>query len=88
MLKNLFEGSARKLFRKWDNVKRISEKISKSPRARAVYGAGLWGLMVRSKERLDEKSGQYSGDTIKFLGYPKLIRFSQNFLGSDIRVCI
>jgi hypothetical protein len=54
----LFEGSARKLFRKWDNVKHISEKISKSPRARAVYGAGLWGLMVRSKERLNEKSGQ------------------------------
>lgn len=54
----LFEGNARKMFRKWDNVKHISEKISKSPRARSVYGVGLWGLMVRSKERLNEKSGQ------------------------------
>lgn len=52
------EGEARDLYRKWDNVKHISEKIT--PRSRAVkcYETGLWGLSIKTKERLDIRYGR------------------------------
>ncbi len=48
----LYEGPARSLYRKWDNIKHISERISKRARPREKYDAGLWGLSVKIKERL------------------------------------
>lgn len=49
-----YEPLARQLFRKWDNIKHISENINtnKAPRPREVYGEGLWGIKVNVKERL------------------------------------
>ncbi len=49
---SLYEGMARKLYRKWDNIKHISEEIKKGARPRIRYGNGNWGLSIRTKERL------------------------------------
>lgn len=54
----VYEEDARKLYRKWDNVKHISETIKENVRPRKVYGAGLWGLSIKTKERLDTKAGR------------------------------
>lgn len=54
----VYEEDARKLYRKWDNVKHISETLKESARPRKVYGAGLWGLSIKTKERLDTKAGR------------------------------
>ena len=48
----LYEGPARDLYRKWDNIKHISDTIKERSRARDKYGAGLWGLSIKTKERL------------------------------------
>lgn len=53
----LFETNARKMYRKWDNVKHISEKLTSNARSKKIYGAGNWGLMIRKKERLDDNVG-------------------------------
>lgn len=54
----LYEESARKLYRKWDNVKHISDTIKKRSRPRDKYGTGLWGLSIKTKERLETKNGK------------------------------
>ena len=48
----LYEGTARDLYRKWDNIKHISETIKKGARPRIKYGNGSWGLSIKTKERL------------------------------------
>ena len=48
---SLYEKDARKMYRKWDNVKHISEKISKKARPKKAYDSKLWGLSVITKER-------------------------------------
>ena len=48
----LYEESARKLYRKWDNIKHISDTIQKGSRARKKYGNGFWGISIKTKERL------------------------------------
>lgn len=48
----LYETNARKMYRKWDNVKHISEKLNSNARSKKVYGAGNWGLMIRKKNDL------------------------------------
>jgi hypothetical protein len=53
---HVYEGNARKFYRKWDNVKHIRE-IVKNNRARDVY-TGIWGLSVKTKERTKEKFGK------------------------------
>lgn len=55
---SLYEEEARKLYRKWDNVKHISEGFKKNPRGKDVYGNGLWGLSIKTKERLEPKAGR------------------------------
>lgn len=55
---NIYEDDARKLYRKWDNVKHINEKLTNSARIRKKYGAGLWGLSIKTKERLESKNGR------------------------------
>lgn len=52
------EKDARKYFRKWDNVKHIREVLSKNGRSKKVYDKGLWGISLKTKERLDEKYGE------------------------------
>lgn len=53
----IYEGSARELYRKWDNTKHISELLTDRVRARDVYGNGLWGLSIKAKERLSRRDG-------------------------------
>lgn len=52
------EENARKLYRKWDNIKHINDKIKKTSRPRKVYGQGTWGLSIKTKERLRNKNGK------------------------------
>lgn len=48
----LYEESARKFYRKWDNIKHISDTVSPRARARKKYGNGFWGISIKTKERL------------------------------------
>ena len=56
-LKSIYENDARLLYRKWDNVKFISEQIEAGSRPRKNYGAGMYGIRVVSKERSSDKKG-------------------------------
>lgn len=56
------EKDARKLYRKWDNIKHVREVSTSRNRAKDVYTNGLWGVSLKTKERLDKKFG----DGIKF----------------------
>lgn len=58
----IYEGEARKLYRKWDNTKHIREKYGERLLARKAYKDGMWGVSVKTKERL----GKRDGDGIKF----------------------
>lgn len=51
----LYEGPARNLYRKWDNVKHISEKIKKRKIPKKQFGFGSWGLSIKMKDRLTAK---------------------------------
>ena len=53
-----WEEDARKYYRKWDNVKHIRETLTGRNRAKKAYETGLWGLSLKTKERLDEKFGK------------------------------
>lgn len=53
----LNEKEARKQFRKWDNVKYISESITKRMRAKTSYEYKNWGMEVKTNNRLDPKDG-------------------------------
>ena len=54
----LAEGNARTFYRKWDNIKQVREVIKNRNGAKKVYGSGLWGISIKTKERLDEKFGE------------------------------
>ena len=49
------EQEARLIYRKWDNVKLISETIKDRRVPKKVYEAGMWGLSIKTKERLSGK---------------------------------
>lgn len=51
----LYEEDARKMYRKWDNVKHISEKIKEKRVPRKAYDSGLWGLKINTKECLQKR---------------------------------
>lgn len=53
----IYEDSARKVFRKWDNIKHISEKIKPKSKPRKAYESGMWGLSIKTKERTSLKAG-------------------------------
>lgn len=57
-LNTIYEEDARKLYRKWDNVKHISETLKENARPRKAYQSGMWGLSIKTKERLDSKAGR------------------------------
>ncbi len=52
-----WEEDARKHFRKWDNVKHIREVAKKGNRAKKSYDKGIWGVSLKTKERLEKKYG-------------------------------
>lgn len=52
-----YEEDARRLFRKWDNVKHISEEIKKHATPKKVYSSGMWGIDIKTKERVKGKDG-------------------------------
>lgn len=54
----IYEEDARKLYRKWDNVKHISEVLKEKARPRKAYPSGMWGLSIKTKERLEPKAGR------------------------------
>ena len=53
-----YEEEARRFFRKWDNVKHIAEELKDRGRPRKSYENGLWGISLKTKERLDESHGE------------------------------
>lgn len=57
-IQNIYEEDARKLYRKWDNIKHISEVLKENARPRKAYPAGMWGLSIKTKERLAPKAGR------------------------------
>lgn len=55
----LYEEDARKLYRKWDNVKHICERISSRVVPRKTYGDdAMWGVRIITKERLLARNGR------------------------------
>lgn len=55
---NLPEEDARRFFRKWDNVKHVSELLKKRNFPKKKYEEGLWGISLKTKERLGGKDGK------------------------------
>ena len=51
----LYEEDARKMYRKWDNIKHISEEIKERRIPRKAYDSGLWGLRINTKECLQRR---------------------------------
>lgn len=52
----MYEGNARKLHRKWDNVKHIRKPLKSRTGALKVFdNDGLWGLSIKSKARLGKR---------------------------------
>lgn len=47
----IYEKEAREQYRKWDNVKHISDTITQKGKARKSYGKAQWGIKLVSKER-------------------------------------
>lgn len=53
----ILEGDARERFRKWDNVKYISERIKERKVPKKSYTNKNWGMEVKTNNRLDPKDG-------------------------------
>ena len=53
-----WEEDARRFFRKWDNVKHIREVLTGKNRDKKSYDNALWGLSLKTKERLDDRFGE------------------------------
>ncbi|KIS15428.1 S8 family peptidase [Streptococcus equi] len=53
----LLEGEARKLFRKWDNVKYIAESATKRMIPKDSYRNKNWGMEIKTNNRLDPEDG-------------------------------
>jgi Subtilisin-like serine proteases len=54
----MYEGEARKLYRKWDNTKHVREAYGDTVRSRVSYGSKMWGVSVKTKERLHARDGE------------------------------
>lgn len=52
------ERDARVLYRKWDNTKRVQDTYSSRTRAKVAYENGLWGISVKTNNRLDNDDGR------------------------------
>jgi hypothetical protein len=55
---SLYEESVRRFYRKWDNVKHLGEMIKSRQAPRKAYSEqGLWGISLKTKERLNGNDG-------------------------------
>lgn len=54
----LREENARKYYRKWDNVKHIRQIYKEGLRPKKAYGNGIWGISIKTKERLEKRDGE------------------------------
>lgn len=54
----LLESEARRTFRKWDNVKYISETPKDGNKPRKSYDRKTWGMEIKTNNRLDPKDGE------------------------------
>lgn len=55
---HILEGEARARFRKWDNVKYITEIPKSRPRAKKSYSNKNWGMEIKTNNRLNPKDGE------------------------------
>lgn len=55
--KYILEGAARQKFRKWDNVKYISEKPKTRQKPKKSYKNKNWGMEIKTNNRLDPQDG-------------------------------
>ncbi len=54
----ILEGEARKRFRKWDNVKYITEKPTENKKPKKSYNRNKnWGMEIKTNNRLDPEDG-------------------------------
>lgn len=53
----ILEWQARERFRKWDNVKYISERIKEQKIAKKSYSNKNWGMEIKTNNRLDPQDG-------------------------------
>ncbi len=53
----LLEGEARERFRKWDNVKYVTERPKNKMRPKKSYNDKNWGMEIKTNNRLDPKDG-------------------------------
>lgn len=53
----ILEGSAREKFRKWDNVKYITESAKSRHRPKKSYSKKNWGMEIKTSNRLDPADG-------------------------------
>lgn len=60
-ISNPYEEDARRLYRKWDNVKVLVEKITDRISPRKVFLGKMWGISVKTKERVAKEK-----DKLKF----------------------
>ena len=51
----LYEEDARNIYRKWDNIKRICEKVKTRSVPRKAYDSGMWGISILTKDRVATK---------------------------------
>ena len=67
-----YEGAARKLYRKWDNVKHASDIEKSRFQPRISHGVPYWGFKIRKTERFDPPInengtvGKNAGDGLHF----------------------
>ena len=54
----IYEEEARRVYRKWDNIKHVSDVIAKKAAPRKMYESGLWGISIKAKERTARKRGE------------------------------
>lgn len=53
----VYESTARRLYRKWDNVKHIGDVVRSRFAPRKAYDNPQWGIMLRKKERNNPHAG-------------------------------
>ncbi len=56
--RHILEGEAREKFRKWDNVKYLTETPKSRTRAKKSYKNKNWGMEIKTNNRLDPKDGE------------------------------
>ena len=52
------EEDARREYRKWDNTKCIKEKYSSRVRDKKMYDNPLWGISIKTKNRINQEDGK------------------------------